>query len=148
VTRTALDSSVVVTWILQEQRWHAVDNLLQRSDVELILPGPALTEVIYIARKKGNASTGAQIATSLRAHGVQVEPTNETDLVRAAELLEASDNNPGPLNPRTKRRGSLSLGDALILAIVERLGCPVLTGDSHWNWMVTQKLLSVKVQTL
>jgi PIN domain nuclease of toxin-antitoxin system len=148
VTPIALDSSVVVTWILQEQRWHAVDALFQRTDVELILPGPALAEIILVARRKGNVSTGAQIAASLRAHGMRVEPANEMDLVRAAELLETSDENPGPINPRTNRVGSLSLGDALILAIVERLDCRVLTGDSHWKWLVAQKLLHVDVQNL
>jgi PIN domain nuclease of toxin-antitoxin system len=148
VTQIALDSSTVVTWILQERRWQAVHALLQEPDVELVLPGPALTELVSVARRKGNVSSGAQIAASLRGHGVRVEHPTDADLLRAAELLEISDKNPGPINPRANRAGTLSLGDAIILAIVERLGCPVITGDSHWKWMVAKKLLNVNVQAL
>jgi hypothetical protein len=36
-------------------------------------------------------------------------------------------------------------GDALILAVTERLGCPVLTRDGYWKWMVDQGLLGVLV---
>lgn len=148
MTQIALDSSTVLTWLLQERHWHAVDALLKKPDIEFVLPGPALTEIIWIARKKGNVSTGAAIATALRSHGIIVEVAIEGDLLRAAEILEISKKNPGPVNPKTKLPATFSLGDAIILAVTERLGCQIVTRDSYWNWLATQRLLSIKVQPL
>ena len=66
-------------------------------------------------------------------------------LVRAAELIEISHNNPGPPPPHSDRDATLSLGDALILAVTERLGCMVLTRDGYWRWMVNEGHLKVQV---
>ena len=148
MNQIALDSSTVVTWILQERRWQVVEALLNTPDSDFVLPGPALTEIVWIARKKGNVSTGESIATTLRAHGIRVEHPVEADLLRAAELLEISKKNPGPANPRTNLPTTLSFGDATILAITERPNCPIVTRDLYWNWLAAQKLLSVKVQTI
>jgi predicted nucleic acid-binding protein len=114
----------------------------------VVLPGPALAEIVWVARKKGNVSTGSSIAAAIRAHGVRVEHPIGTDLLRAAELLEISKNNPEPKNTRENPAASLSLADAIILAIVERLACPIVTRDSYWKWLVEQNLLPVNVQTL
>lgn len=140
-----LDSSVVVNLLLQKPGWQAVHHALQRHDVTGILPGPALTETIAVTRRRGNQSTGEQIRQTLTSLGVRVEHPTDDDLVRAAELLEISRDNPGPPAPITQEEGTLSLGDALILAITERLGCMVLTRDHYWTWMVDQGLLSVRV---
>lgn len=148
MTQIALDSSTVLTWLLQERRWQAVDALLKKPDIEFVLPGPALTEIIWIARKKGNVSAGAAIATALRAYGMRVEPANEGDLLRAAEILEISKKNPGPVAPKTNLPATLSLGDAIILAVTDRLGCQIVTRDSYWNWLITKGLLDIKVQPL
>lgn len=43
------------------------------------------------------------------------------------------------------RDATLSLGDALILAVTERLGCMVLTRDGYWKWMVDEGHLKVQV---
>lgn len=140
-----LDSSVVCTLLLQERGWQAIMNTLGRPEVEALLPGPALTESIVVARRKGNQSPAAQISQALAAMGLRVEHPTDADLVRAAELIEISDDNPGPPPPRSDRDSTLSLGDALILAITERLGCMVLTRDHYWKWMVEQGHLQVRV---
>lgn len=140
-----LDSSVVCTLLLQERGWQAIHRTVQRPEVDGVLPGPALTEAIRVARRKGNQSTANQIREALTALGLRVEHPTDGDLVRAAELIEISDDNPGPPPPRSDRDATLSLGDALILAVTERLGCMVLTRDSYWKWMVDEGHLAVKV---
>ena len=140
-----LDSSVVCTLLLQERGWQAIHRTLQRSEVDGVLPGPALTEAIRVARRKGNQSTAHQIREALTALGLRVEHPTDGDLVRAAELIEISDDNPGPPSPRSNRDATLSLGDALILAVTERLGCMVLTRDAYWKWMVDEGHLGVNV---
>ncbi|MGH8870008.1 MAG: PIN domain-containing protein [Actinomycetes bacterium] len=145
MSQFALDSSSVLTWVLQEPRWQAVDAMLRAEDAEPVLPGPALTEVIHIARRKGNASSGPKIAAVLTGQGFAVEHPVDADLVRAAELLEVSAANPGEQRRSGQPPPTLSLGDALILAVVERLGCPVVTRDGYWSWFAEQGLTPVKV---
>lgn len=140
-----LDSSVVCTVLLQELGWQAIMNALARPEVEGILPGPALTEAIWVVRRKGNQSAPAQIAEALAALGLRVEHPTGDDLVRAAELIEISDNNPGPPPPHSDRDSTLSLGDALILGVTERLGCMVLTRDGYWKWLVDEGHLKVQM---
>lgn len=140
-----LDSSIVVNLLLQELGWKSVHRVLDMPHVTTILPGPALAESIDFTRRKGNQSSGEQIYEALTARGVRVEHPRDEDLVRAAALLEISRDNPGPPHPTTDREGTLSLGDALILAVTERLGCRVLTRDAYWKWMVDQGLLDVDV---
>lgn len=140
-----LDSSVVVTLLLQEPGWQAIHHALLRPEISGILPGPVLTETIAVTRRRGNQSTGQQIFRTLTSLGVRIQHPTDSDLLRAAELLELSRDNPGPPAPMTREEGTLSLGDALILAITERLGCMVLTRDQYWKWMVDQGLIQVRV---
>lgn len=141
----ALDSSAVVAWILQEdRRRQGVDALLKAPGARPILPGPALAESIFVARRAGNTSSAEQIATTLSAMGMVVEPAGEADMVRAARLLEVSAANPG-LHPATGDPLTLSLGDAMILAVTERLGIKVLTGDRYWSQLAKQGHTSARV---
>lgn len=86
-----------------------------------------------------NQSTGQQLWEALSAAGVRVEHTTAGDLLRGAELIEVSEANPGPNN------ATLSLGDALILSVGERLDCPVITRDIYWGWMVTNGIITTNV---
>jgi len=131
-----LDASAMVTWVIQEPGWKTVDRLLTDQAIDVVLPGPAITETIHIAREKGNRATPREILEAFQGYGAYVEHPTDDDLVRAAELLEASVEHPGP------RGETLSLGDALILAVTERLGCPVLSRDRYWE------LLAVDEQTV
>lgn len=125
--------------LLQERGWQAIQSVLHNPDVDPILAGPALTEVVTVARRKGNQSTGKQIWGMLGALGVRVEHTTDDDLLRAATLTEISQANPGPNNE------TLSLGDALILSVGERLGCLVITRDTYWGWLVSNNLIAIKI---
>lgn len=140
-----LDSSVVCTLVLQEQGWRAIHNMLQSPQVQACLPGPALTETIAVVRRKGNATPPDQLYAAFMALGWRVEHPTDPDLVRAAELIEISTDNPGPPTGHGDRPSTLSLGDALILAISERLGYKVLTRDTYWKWMVDEKLIAIGV---
>lgn len=145
----ALDSSTVLTWILQERRWQAVHAVLTAPGLEFKLPGPALTEVVTIARAKGNTSSGERILLALNGQGIEVAYIDDyTVLLRAAELQEASAANPyvRPWDPQ-KRPLTLSLGDSLILAMCEEHGWPVLTGDKTWEWHAQQGDTTAAVRT-
>lgn len=74
----------------------------------------------------------AQIRLMLMAHGITVAHPDDDELVRAAELREASDAHPGPEHPVTQRCPSptLSLADAMILAICELLTVEVAGGQA------------------
>ena len=140
-----LDSSAVLRWVLQEQRWQVVERLVKSDLVDLILPGPVLTEVIYRAHAKGNVSTADQLQLALAAAGMRVEPPTATDLQVAGELLITSRAN---IEQRDGKDHNLSLGDSLVLATASRLGCPVVTSDRHWSWLAERDLLPVQVHQI
>ena len=140
-----LDSSVVCTMVLQEHGWRAIHRTIQLPQVKACLPGPALTESIAVVRRKGNESSPQQLYDALIALGLRVEHPTDEDLVRAAELVEISEDNPGPPPAYSDRETTLSLGDSMILAITERLGYKVLTRDAYWKWMVDESLIEIDV---
>jgi PIN domain nuclease of toxin-antitoxin system len=133
VTTFSLDSSALVAWILQEvPRWRAIDALLSAPTADPVLPAPGLTEVIETDRRRGNGSPSTLIANAVAAKGVRTELLAQSDLIRAADLIEKSKQHPGAPHPTTGRPVTLSLGDARILAEVERLGIPLVTLDTYW----------------
>jgi PIN domain nuclease of toxin-antitoxin system len=145
IRELALDSSAVLRWVIQEQRWQVVDRLIASELIEVILPGPVLTEVIGLAQAKGNVSTPSQLRTALIVAGMRVEPATVDDMLVAGELLIMSRANPQQHNGREH---SLSLGDSLVLAVTARLGCPIVTSDRHWTWLGEKGLLPVQVHQL
>ena len=140
-----LDSSAVCTLILQERGWDAIHRTVKRPEVNGYLPGPALTETIAVARRKGNRSSAEQIYQALVALGLSVLHPTDEDLVRAAELIEISEDNPGPPPKHSDNETTLSLGDSMILAITELRGFKVLTRDTYWKWMVDEGLIDIGV---
>ncbi len=144
MTGVVFDSSAVVTFLVQERGWQAIHRVVTRVG-DAVMAGPALTEVIAVTRRKGNQSAGEQIWEALSAAGVRIEHPTDHDLIRAAELIEISGNNPGPPHATTGAQATLSLGDALILAIAERLDYKVVTYDTYWEWMVGQGLITAQV---
>lgn len=147
MTAFALDSSTVLTWVLQEPRWQSVEAMLHGPGAEPLLPGPVLAEVIKRARAKGNVSPAAQIAATLKGQGMVVVHPLDADLIRCAELLELSVANPGPRGAAAASRSTLSLADGLILAIVERLGVPVVTRDRYWDDFAEQGHTRARIVT-
>jgi len=140
-----LDSSVVVTLILQERGWDAIHRTVRRPEVNGYLPGPVLTETITVARRKGNQSSPQQLHDALLALGLRVLHPTDEDLVRAAELIEISQDNPGPPPAYSDRETTLSLADSMILAMTERRAYKVLTRDTYWKWMVDEGLIKIDV---
>ena len=145
----ALDSSTILTWILQERRWRAVNKVLATPGLEFVLPGPALTEVVTIAHAKRDVSSGEQILLTLNGQNIEVAHINDsTVLLRAAELQEVSAANPYVRPWDTEQRPlTLSLGDSLILAMCEEHDWPVLTGDKTWGWHAQQGDTTAAVRT-
>lgn len=142
MTTVALDASTVLAWARKERGWQAIDNLLRTppGQARLALPGTALTEIITVLR---NRATGGQlphrvIAANILGQGIELETMTEEDHVRAAELLEISRANPGADGE------SLSLSDASILAVSERLEANVVTGDTYWSKLSEAGHLKVK----
>lgn len=145
MTKAVFDSSTIVIYLTQERPfWKSIDRTLNHPNIEPVVAGPALTEIITTTRRKGNTSNGSHIWAALSALGVTIEHPIDDDLVRAAELIELSEANPGPANSKGVQ-ATLSLGDALILAIGERLNVAVITNDTYWEWMVDQGLLAVNI---
>lgn len=147
MTAFALDSSTVLTWVLQEERWRSVEKMLRSHDAEPLLPGPVLAEVSKQARARGNVSRPAQIAATLKGQGMMVVHPQDDDLIRCSELLELSVANPGRSGAGTGSTSTLSLADGLILAIVERLGVPVVTRDRYWSDFAERGLTRARVVT-
>jgi PIN domain nuclease of toxin-antitoxin system len=130
----------MVTWVLQEPGWTTVDRLLNHRAVDVVLPGPAITETIHRSRQRGNRGTPREILEAFQGYDARIVHPADDDLVRAAELLDGSSRAPGP------RGESLSLGDALILAVVERLGWPILSRDRYWELLVADGQTTATVQ--
>jgi hypothetical protein len=143
--KVGLDSSVVLRWVLQEQRWQVVERLIHSIQVDLILPGPVVSEVISLANVEGNVSTSDQIRLSLTAAGMLVEPPTTDDLQVAGEMLIMSR---AHVEMKNGIERTLSLRDSLILAGVARLDCPVVTSDRYRTWLADQGLLPVQVNQL
>jgi PIN domain nuclease of toxin-antitoxin system len=141
------DSSTVLCWVLQEQRWQAVERFVVDPKMDIVLPAPGLTEVIFRARAKGNVTAPHQLAATLVTNRINVVPNEAADYVRAAELLEMSQANPGPVPPGGNYPSTLSLGDSLILACAERMGSAVLSRDRYWGVLKSKGLLTLNIQT-
>ena len=157
MTSLAFDSSTVITWVLKERGWSVVDRLLCDAD-GVVLPSPALMEVIRIARLRGNRSTGRVIADTLAAQGLIFVHADTDDLIDAAALLEAAAQLPRAQRPGDQLHGaprpggahgdsapSLSIADALILTIASRLDRPVVTRDRLWGELAAAGLVHIPV---
>jgi PIN domain nuclease of toxin-antitoxin system len=143
--RLALDSSAVLRWVFQEQRWHVIQRVIDGPNVDLILPGPVLIEVINLAQLKGNVSAPSHLRTTLASAGMRVEPATADDMQFAGELLIMSRGNP---EIRAGTKHTLSLGDSLVLAVTARLASPIVTGDRHWTYLANRGLLPVTVHQI
>lgn len=131
MTTVALDASTILAWAKKERGWQGIDRLFRTPPgrARLALPGTALTEVITTLRHRatGRQLSHQAIATSVLGQGIDLELMTEQDHVRAAELLEISYANTGPHGE------TLSLSDASIISVCERLEANVLTGDVYWT---------------
>ncbi len=121
--RVVFDASAVIAWTLNERGAATVDRLLPFA----VIPAPNLTEALHISRRRGHRLTSDQLRARVLAIGAEVEPFTGDDTVRAAEWLTYIDDNPQPGGDR------LSLGDALCIAVAERLQLPLVGDDGLWS---------------
>lgn len=144
MTSIAIDASTVLAWARKERGWRGIDKVFRTppNGARLALTGTALTEVITVLRGRPNNGTKdlthQAIATVVLGQGLELELMTEADHVRAAELIEVSRTHPGPDGE------TLSLSDASIIAVAERLGSNVLTGDHHWADLCDDGHLKIK----
>ena len=97
------------------------------------MSAPALAEAIYVARRRGNTSTPAQLCAALIGQGIRVEPTTAFDAEWAGAVIAESEATPATwANARGTHEGTLSLGDGLTLALAHRLDAHAVTFDEAW----------------
>lgn len=145
--KVSYDSSALLTLILQERDWQAVEGLLNKTGVEHYIPTPALTEIVVRARERGNQSSPGELLKFFETYGVTFVDLTPQDALRASELIETSRARPGQ-HWKTGDPLTLSLGDALILAVSERVADNVLSKDSYWTTLGDLGVLNVKVISL
>jgi PIN domain nuclease of toxin-antitoxin system len=132
------DASPLLAWVLQTQdQWRRVQRLLD-SSADCVMPASALAETIYVARKRGNTASPAQLHTALIAQGLRVEPITEEDAELAGAIVGESQAHPAQwTTAHGPREGTLSLGDGLTLAVSRRLGARAVTFDRAWFHLPT-----------
>src|SRR5262245_57483536 len=117
--RVVMDASAIVAWLLNERGASTVGRLMQFA----VLPAPNVTESIRTARTHGHRMTSDQLFSRLEASCATIEPFRAIDAPRAAELLLFADR---------RKNAQLSLGDALCIAVAERLQLPLVGDDGLW----------------
>jgi predicted nucleic acid-binding protein len=93
--------------------------LLDATDEQLIVPGPIVTEVCYLAETRVGPHAEATFLRSLARGELTLEAVTQADLARMADLVE--------------RYASFPLGaaDASVIAIAERLGATRIATIDH-----------------
>lgn len=111
--------------VFDEKDSHHSDcsEIFEREIVTAILPDVVIPEIAYLILRELNIKTLVEFLRAVVGGEYLVERTTETDLQRAAEILEKYDNN------------NIDLVDAAIVAIAERLNITkILTVDRrHFN---------------
>jgi ribonuclease VapC len=121
--KVVLDASAVVAWLLHERGSDIVDKLLPVA----VIAAPNLVEALYRAVELGHKLPLEELHAAIVGMGAEIEPLTAEDADRAAQLILESRGRRTAEDPRC-----LSLGDALCLAVAERLNLTVTGGDQHW----------------
>ncbi len=149
-TYVLTDSSAVLTWVLQRDGHASIQRFLDAPGLRVLMPDPALTEVIYVARREGNVTSAHDFPGILAGVGFERVPLEADDLVVAAELHEMSQAHPLAAGRPDQPEATLSIADALILSVAERMSktykVVVVTRDQYWQWLAEQGLLDSVVR--
>ncbi|WP_326673483.1 PIN domain-containing protein [Streptomyces canus] len=121
-----LDSSALVAWVFREKGADVVDELLP----DAATTAANLAEVTYVCLKRGYTRPPRELVQDLVALGLSVEPATADEGARAGHLVHESRRDKQQYGGRT-----LALGDALCIALAERLHRPLVTGDTLWKDM-------------
>lgn len=119
-----LDASALVAWYTKEPGYKTVDKVLPYG----VVPAPTMTETLYRVQDIGHRLSIPDLQESLLDLGVQIEPFLPEDAVRAADLIHQSHQ-----APAAHKIGTLSLGDAVCIAVAERLNLKIVGGDQLWE---------------
>ncbi|WP_055531928.1 type II toxin-antitoxin system VapC family toxin [Streptomyces graminilatus] len=123
-TPVVLDSSAVLAWVFHEEGADFVDELLPEASMSTA----NFAEVTTVCLRRGYLNPPEQLHQDLTALGLRVEPTSVDEAVRAGKLVYESYRDRQHYGGRT-----LALGDALCIALGERLNRPLVTGDTLWK---------------
>lgn len=119
-----LDASALVALLRREKGWQAVEKIIESGNA--VTSPTGLAETFDICRNKKSGMSHTEIWESLSLIGLRVEPLVEEDAIEIAFILEQADS-------ANKNLGSLSLGDAVCLALGRRLEAVVVASDSFWE---------------
>ncbi len=126
--KVVLDASAIVAWIFRETGYQVVARALPYG----VLPVANAVEALARALERGWSGGADELLADIELMGVSLEPSLEADTVRAAELIAQS------RALGIARGWGISLGDALCLAIAERLELPAVGGDNAWDQLQLQ----------
>ncbi|HWE88938.1 MAG TPA: PIN domain-containing protein [Pseudonocardiaceae bacterium] len=121
--RVVLDASALLAWLFKERGGDVIEQVLPYG----VIPLPNLAEVLVISARRGFAMDSEGLRERIVAYGVSVEAPAVGDEIRAAELIVHS------YARRAELGGTVSLGDGLCIAVAERLGLPISSGDRLWT---------------
>ncbi|WP_404870948.1 PIN domain-containing protein (plasmid) [Kitasatospora griseola] len=131
--RVVLDTSAPLAFVRHEPGAEIVEKLLPVSVVSPV----SVAEIVLITSRRGYSGS---VIGDLRAMGLQIAETTPVGLAsRAGELLHLSKQ-----EEKQHRDRSLSLADAMILALAESMDLPAVTGDKLW--LELQHLIKVPVE--
>lgn len=111
---------------MKERGHNIVRTVVDRG---CVVPAANLVEALKMVRVKGYRRTSDEVLSDLIELGLEIEPLTEDDVLEAdwqfrnAEAKKAKQ--PGI--------GTLSLGDAICLAVAKRLDLPVVVSDGTWE---------------
>ncbi|WP_244789586.1 PIN domain-containing protein [Streptomyces sp. BJ20] len=123
-TPVVLDSSAVLAWVFREEGADFVDELLPQATMST----SNFAEVTTVCLRRGYLNPPEQLHQDLVALGLSVEPSSVNEALRAGKLINESHRDRQHYGGRT-----LALGDAMCIALGERLNQPLVTGDTLWK---------------
>lgn len=121
--KVVLDASALVAWIYRETGYQVVARALPVA----VAAVPNVVETLARSAERGYDASGEELFADLQEMGLAVEPVLVEDTLRASELIIES----RKLNIASGH--GIALGDALCLAVGERLNLPVIGGDKAWD---------------
>lgn len=117
----ALDASAVVALVRRETGWSKVNGALRSGAA---IAAPNLAEALTVVRRRGDSRSMAEVAALLRGLGLDVVDVRGNDTQEICRLLLESERILG---------ASVSLGDAICMAVANRLGYPIICSDKSWS---------------
>jgi predicted nucleic acid-binding protein len=121
------DTGALVALLNAADDYHAAcSNLFATYPGRLIVPGPILTEVCYMAESRLGSETEALFLDSLASGEFELEAVDASDLARMAELV--------------RRYADFPLGaaDASVVAVAERLKTARIATLDHRHFRVVR----------